>query len=92
MVVQINKWNGQNFDNPFVYCSVCNKIGTVKRIVVEGHVRCYCKSCLLDMVAEIDRAVLEAVADTAKGVDVVRAAVEFKENLRNESPVNFKEI
>jgi phage I-like protein len=59
MTVSLNKWNGEQFENGN-YCSFCGKLATTVKEVDA------CKSCLLHMVAEIDRAMLEQAVKTAE--------------------------
>ncbi len=60
MTVLLNKWNGQQFESD-ARCSCCGKLATVKEVYdpVTNVLFRTCKGCLLTMVAEIDRAILE---------------------------------
>lgn len=60
--VKINKWNDHIFENS-ERCRQCCKPATVVYILCDIPI---CKTCLLDMVAEIDRAILEEAIKTAR--------------------------
>lgn len=72
MTVLINKWDGQRFENT-ISCTDCGSISTVKKIFFMGYEIRLCKKCLLDMVDEIDQAVLIASSDgKVKGDDACK--------------------
>jgi hypothetical protein len=66
MTVLLNKWNGERFEHNHIRCDFCRRHGTIKKLIVGDCIGYFCKGCLLDMVAEIDKAVLEQAAKTAE--------------------------
>jgi hypothetical protein len=60
--VIINSWVGDKFINDNK-CHICDKLVTTIEVKLPGYYDTWlvvCKSCLLDMSAEIDRKILES--------------------------------
>jgi len=63
MKVVINSWNGESFDDDNM-CDFCGNHATVIDLGIMEYTNSeswfICKSCLLEMVEEIDKAILES--------------------------------
>jgi len=62
MRIIINGWDGDKFLNDN-YCHLCGELSTTIELQLTGYYDTWliaCKSCLLNMVAEIDKKILES--------------------------------
>lgn len=84
MTILLNKWDGREFEHNHIRCDFCRRHGAIKRLIIGDCVGHICKHCLLDMVAEIDRAVLEAAIKPCEKDDLYRLALEYYNDHREE--------
>ena len=89
MPVLLNKWDGRQFESNDIRCDFCRRHATVKEITVGDCIGHICKGCLLGFVSDIDQAILEGAIKSVESIDIVRAVFEFKENQKNQKPVDF---
>ena len=62
MFIILNSWNGKTFENDNI-CHVCNNRATTANLgcsLIRTQIISICKGCLLNIVKEIDKKVLES--------------------------------